>query len=171
MKKIFVFTMVLASIILFNCDKFQKDIFIPRTTIQEAIEKKFPYDKSVVVARTTLTEPEIYFQDTSLGIKLNFNANFLEKEINGKLDLNGNIKYEKGKFYLRDLNIVNFSLDEKEFSSKGKLLKIIKNMLKNYIDVYPVYTLKQSDYKQNIAKMLLKNLTVKGDSLCVTIGL
>jgi len=165
------FIVIFTSLPIINCEKFQKDIFIPRITIQEAIEKKFPYDKNALIARTILTDPEIYFQDSSIGARFKFWANFLEKEVNGKLDLNGNIKYEKGKFYLTDFNVVNFSIDEKEVSGEKKLVKIIHNLIINYIDKYPVYTLKQSDFKQNLAKMLLKDLTVKGDSLCVTIGI
>lgn len=154
-----------------NCEKFQKDIFIPRVAIQETLTKKFPYEKNVVVARTTLKDPEIYFQDSSLGIRLNYWANFLEKEINGKIDLNGSIKYHKGKFYLTNLDIVEFSMEEKSFSSGGKLSAIVSSVIKNYIDGFPIYTLKQSDFKQNLAKMLLKNITVQGDSLCITLGI
>ena len=161
----------LISLAILNCEKFKKDVFIPRTTIQSAIEKKFPYDKSAIIARTTLTDPEIYFSDSAVGVKLKYWANLLEKEINGKLDLNGVIDYRKGKVYMKDLEIVELTMEEKEFDSKGKLIKIFKSMLNNYLDCYPVYTLDQSDFKQNLAKMLLKDITIKGDSLCITIGL
>lgn len=153
------------------CGKFQKEIFIPRTLIQETIEKKFPYDKSAIIARFTLSEPVSYFIDTCIGIKLKYQGSFLEKEINGNINLKGSIKYEKGKFYLENFEIVKLTMDEKEFDSKGKLKKIIFNMIDSYFDCYPVYTLKQSDFKQNAAKLLLKDINVIGDSLCVLIGI
>jgi hypothetical protein len=62
-------------------------------------------------------------------------------------------------------------MEEKSFSSDGKLSAIISSVIKNYIDGFPIYTLKQSDFKQNLAKMLLKNITVQDDSLCITIGI
>lgn len=163
--------LVISVVISTYCGKFQKEIFIPRTLIQDTLEKKFPYDKSAIFARLTLSEPFSYFVDTCIGIKLKYRGTFLDKEINGNLDLKGSIKYEKGKFYLENFEIVELTMDEKEFDSKGKLQKIIFNMINNYFECFPVYTLKQTDFKQNIAKMLLKNITVNGDSLCVLIGI
>ena len=162
---------LLIVILCLDCDKFKKDIFIESPTIQGALDKKFPFEKNAVITRAILKNPEIYFQDSSLGIRMDYWANFLEKEVNGKMDLNGNIRYERGSFYLTNLEIVNFSMEEKSFNSNGKLSAAILNIIKNYIDGYPIYTLKQSDFKQNLAKMLLKRITIIGDSLCITIGI
>lgn len=163
--------LIISSITIIYCGKFQKEIFIPRTLIQNAVEKKFPYNKNAILARLTLSEPVTYLEDTSIGMRLKYKGSFLEKEIKGDLDFNGSIRYEKGKFFLENFEIVELTMDEKEFNSKGKLQKIIFNIIDNYFDCYPIYTLKQSDFKQNIAKMLLKDITVSGDSLCILIGI
>jgi hypothetical protein len=84
---------------------------------------------------------------------------------------NGRIRYEKGAFYMDSLKLVDITMNEKEFSSEGKLQKIIINLIKNYLDSFPVYRLKQSDFKQEIARLFLKDIVVEGDSLKVIIGL
>jgi len=177
MRKVLIFTMLFLAL----CSKFQKNIIISKATIQETLEQKFPVDKNAVVARLTLLDPVVYFKENfkegfktdkaNIGLRLKYTGNFLEKEVSGNVDCNGFIIYKKGKFYLADFEIVEFSVDEKEFSSGGKLEKIIVKIVRNYIDSYPVYTLKQSDFKQNIARLLLKDITVSGENLNILIGI
>ncbi len=157
--------------IFFNCSKFRKEIKIPQETIQKALAEKFPYDKNAVIARITLSEPKVYFKDSCIGIQMMYVGNFLEKEVAGDIDFNGHIVYEEGTFYIANFEIVNFTVDEKEFTSKGKLKKVVIKIIKNYIDGYPVYRLKQSDFKQNLAKLLLKDITFEGDNINILIGL
>lgn len=157
--------------LLIGCKAFQKEIIISKDIIQSALDSKFPYNKSMLLARVELKEPTIYFKNTNVGINLKYWANFLEKEIEGTVDLNGHIRYEKGSFYMDSLELKEISMNEKEFSSEGKLRKILINLIKNYLECFPVYKLKQSDFKQSVAKLLLRDITVEGDNLKVTVGL
>jgi len=154
-----------------SCKSFQKEIVIPRETIQTALDKKFPVDKNLIITRLTLKEPHVYFKNTNIGITLLYNGNFLEKEIEGNVDLNGHIRYKGGALFIDSLEIVELTVNEKEFSSNDKFRKGIINLVKNYLERYPVYTLKQSDFKQNVARLLLKDITTDEDNLKVTLGL
>jgi len=157
--------------LLFGCKAFQKEVIISRDTIQNALDKQFPYDKSFVIARLTLSEPEVYFKNTNVGINLRYAGNFLEKSVNGKIDLNEHIRYEKGKFYFDSLEIMELTMEEKEFSSEGKLKKSLLSLIRNYLECFPVYSLKQTNFKQSLAKLLLKDITIDGDNLMILIGL
>jgi hypothetical protein len=168
MKKLYI--LIFLPFIL-GCGSFQKEIVISRDTIQSAMAAKFPYDKNMVIAKVSLREPNIYFTGSNIGININYWANFLEKEIEGKVNINGHIRYEKGAFYMDSLELADITMNEKEFSSDGKLQKIVINLIKNYLDSFPVYRLKQSDFKQEIARLLLKDIVVEGDSLKIIVGL
>jgi hypothetical protein len=168
MNKLFILALIP---LIIGCKTFQKEIVIPRDTIQSAIDKKFPFDRSMIVMRITLMEPKIYFKETNIGINLRYWGSYLEKEIEGKIDLNGHIRYEKGAFYMDSLQLVEATLNEKEFSSDGKFQKILVNLIKNYLECFPLYKLKQSDIKQNLARLLLRDISVDGDSLKIIIGL
>jgi hypothetical protein len=168
MKKFFIMTLIST---IFGCGSFHKEIVIPRDAIQSAIEKKFPYDKNMVLVRVSLKEPNIYFIGTNIGISINYWANFMEKEIDGRVGLNGHIRYEKGAFYMDSLDIKEVTMNEKEFFSDGKLKKALVNVIKNYLESYPIYRLKQTDFKQNLASLFLKNIIVDGDSLKILIGI
>jgi hypothetical protein len=156
-----------------NCGRFQKDIQIPKTTIQEMVDKKFPFDKNVVIARLTLDSPAVYFKDKNIGMKLNYYGNFLNKEIKGGIDFNGKITYrqKQGAFYLTDFNIVTITVSDANFSNEEKLKTTILKITNNYLDDYPVYRLDQTDFKQNIAKLLLRDLKIEGEELVITMGI
>lgn len=156
-----------------NCGKFQKDIKIPRTKIQQIIDKKFPYHKNVVIAKLTFDSPLVYLKDKNIGMKLNFYGNFLKKEIKGNVDFNGQLSYrqEKGEFYLTNLDIVNISVNEVNFSNEDELKALSLKITKNFLDDYPVYSLKQTDFEENIAKLLIRNVKIEGEELIITMGI
>ena len=44
-------------------------------------------------------------------------------------------------------------------------------MVSSYLEDYPVYSLKQSDFKQEVARILLEDIAVSGDSLKISLEL
>lgn len=172
MKKIVLLLLVL-TLSFIGCGKFEKWIHISRDQIQRAINKKFPYDKNLIIANFKLDSPDIYFKETNVGMKLNYYGNFLNKEIEGLVDFNGELVYkqDKGAFYLRNFEIVDIVVNEANFSSKEKLKKTILNLVNNYLEDFPVYRLKPQDFKQNIAKLLLKNIVVQDDGIAILLSI
>jgi hypothetical protein len=157
---------------LVGCGKFEKEILIPKSKIQSMVAKKFPYKKNAIIAKLNLHSPQVYFKDTNIGLKLNYYGNFLEKEINGLIDFNGQIFYrpEKGAFYIKNFQIVDIVVNEANFSDKQRLKSVVLKLVINYLEDYPVYRLNPTDFKQNIAKLLLKEVSVKDDSLSVLLS-
>jgi hypothetical protein len=157
---------------LVGCGKFEKEILIPKSTIQSMVAKKFPYKKNAIIAKMKLSSPRVYFKDTNIGLKLDYYGNFLEKEINGLIDFNGQIFYkpEKGAFYIKNFQITDIRVNEANFSDKNKLKNVILKIVSNYLEDYPVYRLNPTDFKQSIAKLLLKSVSVKDDNLSVLLS-
>jgi len=137
------------------------------------LDKKFPIDKNAVIARLTLDSPSVYFKKKNIGMKLHYYGNFLNKEITGCADFNGHLSYkrDKGAFYLTDFNIADIAVNDANFSNKEKLRAVVLKILNNYLDDYPVYRLDQKDFKHNLAKLMLKNLNIVGESLVITLGI
>ena len=164
----------IAFIIVFvGCEKFQKDIVIPRAKIQEGVEKSFPYTKNAILAKITLNDPRIYFKGEKLGVKILYVAESLGKKSIGFADFNGSVWYnqEKGAFYMSGFNLIEVTANESALSNKKGIKKAIESVANNYLEKFPVYRLKQSDYKQNLAKLLLKGLRIEGENLIVTVGI
>lgn len=76
--------------------------------------------------------------------------------------VDGKLRYEAltGEFYLDDPEITELQL----YGFAEKYSIVVKNVmrivLKEYFAKKPVYRLKQDDFKQSLAKSLLKSVTV-----------
>jgi hypothetical protein len=172
MKKRLLLLFVIAGLFVTGCGRFQKTIFIPRATLQNLMNKKFPIDGNLIIARLTLDTPSVYFKDQRIGIKMNYRGNFLADEIKGYMDINGQIMYkqEKAAFFLTDLNIEEFEVNGRNFSNEEKIKTVVQNIANNCLEQYPVYQLSQKDFRQKMAKIFLKELTIKGETLVVRLG-
>jgi len=169
----FILLLALFILTVSGCGKFEKEILISKKQIQEKLDARFPYDKNAVVARFTLDSARVYFKEDKIGFKLTFYGNFLSKEIRGQVDFNGKIIYKKenGAFYLNDFEIAEISVNESNFSQKSNLEAVILKIIQNYLDDYPICTLKQDDFKQSVATLVLKSVSVRDDNLVVLIAL
>jgi hypothetical protein len=155
-----------------GCGNIHKTIIIPRATLQSLINKKFPIDKNIIIARFKIDSPDVYFKDQNVGIKMNYKGNFLADEIEGYMDVNGRIMYkqDKGAFYLTDINIEEFEVNGLNFSNANKMKFVIQNIANNFLEKYPVYYLNQKSFRQKVAKIFLKKLTIKDETLEIQLG-
>ncbi|MFH2012769.1 MAG: DUF1439 domain-containing protein [Pseudomonadota bacterium] len=162
----------LCMLFTFSSCAFQKEIIIPRAKIQEVVSQKFPFDRNILIANLTVKAPEVYFKGKSIGLKLSYNGNFLEEELEGSADFNGNIIYKSqtGAFYLGDLIISDITVNEHNFSEKNKLQKLIDDIISNYLDDFPVYRLNPDDFKENLARLLVKDVFIRNDDVIIVLG-
>ena len=151
---------------------FQKDITINKYEIQNLIDPKFPVEKNVIIAKAELKYPDVYFQGDHLGMKLQYTGRFLKKNAEGQIDFNGSLLYkpEKGAFYLSKIEIVQFSVNKENLLNRDKLQGTIETILNEFICDIPVYQLKQKDFKEKLAKLLLKKVRVENERLILTVG-
>ena len=170
MKK--VITIAVCMLFAFSGCAFRKEIVIPRAKIQESVSKKFPYDKDVGIARFTVQTPEVYFKGKNIGLRAVYFGNLLKKEIRGSVDVNGNVVYkpETGAFYLHDFIISDLTVNEKDLLEKVKVQKIIDKIISNYLDGFFLYRLNPNDYKQNLARLYVKDIFVRNDDLVIVLG-
>ncbi len=80
--------------------------------------------------------------------------------------------YKPGKtsFYLSDFEIVQLTMNNETISENDKAMGIISLVVKNIFEDYPIYKLKQDDYKQNLARLILKSITVRDNDLVLWIS-
>ncbi len=171
MKKTACLCWVLAFVFL-GCGKAGIDLEIPRSTVQEMVARKFPFEKNAIIARFKVHTPNVYFEGTQIGLKLKYDSNFLNKELSGSVDVRGDLSFDsqKAQFLLKNAKIVKMEVSDPYFQNKEKLKSAINSIVSNYLDGYPVYTLNQSNIKEYIKGKLIKKIVVKNDSLIVTFG-
>lgn len=150
----------------------RKEIVIPRAKLQEAVSKKFPYDKDIGIARFALHSPEVYFKGKNIGLKAVYSANLLDKQARGTFDINGNIVYkpETGSFYLHDFAIADITVNQKDMLEKINIRKVIDTIINTYLDGFLVYRLNPRDHKESLARSYVKEIFVRNDDLVVVLG-
>jgi len=136
------------------------------------VDEKFPYGMNAVIANFTVESPEVYLEDPKIGIRLAYIGNLLENEIKGDADLNGRIAYqaEEGVFYLRDFEIVGFSINQTDFSQQEILKAAIESIVNNCLDDHPIHRLNQAEFKEKLGKLLLREIRVRGENLILVLG-
>lgn len=171
MKKTYVL-LFLVAIYLSACNKSPLVINISQEQIQKGLDKKFPYQKNALLAKLELTDPKVSLSENKIFIDVSFEGTALKKSVKGQVSIVTRVAYKQDKkaFYLKDFDILKLDVGNASAIEKKKLTGTLEKGLAAYLASFPVYKLKEKDYKQNIASMLLKDIKTKGDQLVVTLG-
>lgn len=161
MRKFKIFKILFIIMCITACNILEnKTLMIPKGIIQKKVEKKFPISKNLIIAKMVLTNPKVTFEGEKIYIEAEYDINTIERKNKGKLYLSSNVKYNNEK---EELYLVGFSIDkivdennEEKFNSKND--EIIKNILSNYLEMTPVYKLKEDEERKNIK---IKNIFIK----------
>jgi hypothetical protein len=168
MKKIVLMTMMVLLFAFLGCKGIDKEIIISKSTIQKMAEKKFPIEKESPLVQIKLFSPQIFFQDDSIGINIQYSTVLLIKKLDGTVSFKCRPVYkpETTSFYISNFELTDITVNNAgSFTGKDKLMTFISAVVNGLFSDTPVYQLNPRDYKQNMAKMLLKNVSVKGDNL------
>jgi hypothetical protein len=156
-----------------GCKEFEKEILIPASTIQQMIDKKFPIEKRSFATNIRLSSPKVFFQDNNIGLSLQYSASVLKDEIDGNMSFTCKPVYkpESADFYLNDFVMTEITWNNESRLENDKLMGLISSIMNSIFKDHPLYKLNQDDYKQNLAKMVLKNVTVRGNNLVLLLSL
>jgi hypothetical protein len=152
------------------CRKADTEIVIQRAQIQQALEAKFPYEKSALTARFRLESPEVYFKDGKAGMKMQCVVSFLGKSINGSVDFDGKIVYkpESKAFFLSDFRLVEMKAASLGLAGIEPLKQAIEATARDQLDNQPIYVFDEDNWKQNLDQAFLKKIEIRGDNVVAT---
>jgi hypothetical protein len=168
---------------LVSCTRFQREIAIPRTCIQEMVGRQFPCERNILGQGFFLDSPIVYFSGKNIGLKFRYCESVSAAHPNplfpnwrngiaGAVDLNGMLACKQGWFFLSRARIVNMVVEEKDSSKKkGKRTGGRLDVAGSYRVCVPVYRLDSTSFKQRLARRFLRDTRIEGDSLIITLGL
>ena len=172
MKRLLILVILLLMIFP-GCNGVEKEISISKSTIQKMVEKKFPIEKSLTLANIRLFSPVVFFQDNSIGLTMQYSAFLLISEIGGNVSFKFKPVYkpENATFYMSDFVLSDITINNADsFIGKDNLMGSISVIVSSLFKDYPFYKLNPDDYKQNLAKILIKDVRVRGDNLIVLLS-
>lgn len=148
--------------------------------ITEKLEEKLPLTKTYLfVIQVTLDNPRVHLENGSkrvnagLDVVFNITLNKNPKPIGGKVDASGGILYlaEKGQFFLTNPVVENLQVQGIPAEYTNKLNTALTKALAEYYKKRPIYTLRVTDAKQAVARMVLKDVIVENRELVITLGI
>ena len=179
MKKLLVPVLLL---LMTNCVHFHREITIPKTQIQELLDKQFTNGKNHVFMGFTVDSPAVYFSGQNIGLKVTYYRDASSRSqlvqlpgwspfLIGTADIKGDLTYDQGCFYLSKIKIVDLVVrEEGSENKKGKFKGRMLKLTGNWVGDVPLYRLDDNTYKQILAKRFFKKLRVEGDNIVVTLG-
>jgi hypothetical protein len=153
---------------------------ITESEIREKLSEKLPLTKSYFFfIQITLKNPRIRLENGSdrinagLDVLLNINLNKNPKPLGGTVDVSGGVRYlaDKGEFFLTNPVIENLGIQGIPEKHITKVTQALTMALAKYYDENPIYTLRSTDAKQAVTRMILKNVIVENKELVVTLGI
>jgi len=155
-------------------------IDITQARIDAALAEKFPLEKTYLkIVRVTYAKPRaVLLPDqekvlVSLDVTVKVGVSGLEKSYTGSASLTTRVGYHPTdhRFYLQEAELQTLEVP--------KIPEYYREILRNGINLLagefgegiPIYKLTQKDTKTNLAKLLLKEVSIRKDKVEVTLGL
>jgi hypothetical protein len=173
LKKIILITVMLL-LALSGCKGTEKEVIISKAALQNMVDKKFPIENISALTEIKLFSPQIYFQDSSIGMTIQYSIILLIKEVGGTVSFKCNPVYkpENTSFYMSNFELTNVTInDVGSFNGKDNLMPLISMIVNGLFNDIPLYQLNPNDYKLNLTRMLLKSVSVRGDNLVLLLSL
>jgi hypothetical protein len=168
-----VFTLLSLAVFLsavLDCDVTREGIVVEITAdqIQARLDKAFPITETyLMVFELTLADPEVILTEGSdrvgFGLTARTNVRVNGNDVVGRALLTAGLKYDapKGVLYLADTRVEGLKMPVLPEEYEDNVLAAANLAVRKYLKEYEVYRLDQTDFKQRLAKMALKDVVVR----------
>ncbi len=148
--------------------------------IREKLGEKLPLTKSYfLIIQITLQNPRVFLEDgakrvsAGVDVLLNITVDKNPKPLGGTVDVSGGVSYkaDKGEFFLTTPEIESLEIQGIPDKYLTKVNQALTKALSKYYEENPIYTLRSTDAKQAVARMVLKDVVIENKELVITLGI
>ena len=156
------------------------DIVITQQQIDEALQAKFPMSKTyLAIFQIEYSNPHVILLpatdriEVGLDAELNIRLGSQTKKLGGTVTATTGLSYrsETNQFFLSEPKIEKMSIQGIPQKYVDKVTSLSSNTVREYLQKYPVYTLRAKDTKTATLKLLLKDVQVRSNELHAILGL
>lgn len=161
----------------FNVTAFEYSI--SKQEIQNAIDKKLPLNKHVMIAKLVVKKADMSLNEEKqlAVVQADFTVNLFNKIYNGTGEVQSAVDYdqESGKFYLKALKVNSFTVDNLDPNLAKQLKKVLQDSLnsaqaKDQLAKNAVYTIGDKKVKDKLLKATLKKVEIKKDQVLLILS-
>ena len=148
--------------------------------LQQKLSAKLPLSRRYLfIFEVTLDHPRVSLVDgadrvaAGLDVILNIHVNDSPVPLGGTLDVSGGVSYdaEQGAFFLTAPVIEKLQVQGIPAQYTNKASQVLAKALGDYYRTHPLYTLSPTRAKQAAARLVLKDVEVRDQTLIVTLGI
>ena len=155
---------------------FRRELAFTREDLQSRLTRKFPRQEKHQLMAVTFSNPEVVLEPgaDTMGIRLDLNMTpRLGKRRRGWVLAQGGIEYrpERGEFFIVNPRVRELEIDDLKKKYQQVVRSIADRIVEEYLSEVPVYRLNQKEFKQKVAKLVLKSVEIKDGRLVVVVGL
>jgi hypothetical protein len=145
--------------------------------IQEKLDAKFPISKRyLLVFNLTLADPRVALSEGSdrvgFGITAKTNVRVNRKDLTGEAYVTSRIRYypEEGSLRLVDPRVEEFLISLLPEEYEDEVLAAADLAAAEVLTDYELYRLDQADFKQRLAKLVIRDVVVRNGRLRIMLG-
>ena len=154
------------------------DVVITQNQIDDALRTKFPVTKRhLLIFQVTYSNPRVTLLQQSnrieVGLDADLNIELNERPLGGTAIVTAGMSYrnETHQFFLSEPVITKLEIRGVPQKHLDKVTRFASDAAREYLQEFPVHTLKAKDVKSATAKLLLKDVQARGKEVHVTLGL
>jgi hypothetical protein len=143
--------------------------------VQQTLRRQLPVSQSKLLVTATVQALDVEFMESDNRILLRPEVDLSiagQRALRGRAVIAGQIRYapETGEFFFDQPHIADVAIEGLPESLRATAEEVIARCTEGYLASAPVYRLRQGDFKQSLAKMILKSVRTRNGRLEIVIG-
>ena len=143
--------------------------------LQQTLHRQLPVSKSKFLVTATVRALDVELMESGNLILLRPEVDLGiagQSALRGRAVVAGQLRYapDTGEFFFDHPTIVDVAIEGLPESLRPTAEEVIARCAEGYLAATPVYRLKQGDFKQSLAKMVLKSVRARNGRLDIVIG-
>ena len=165
---------VLACVLWAGCS-VRYTIHLTADEIRQTLQRKLPISKSKLLVTATVRALDVELMENENRILLRPEVDLSlvgQSALRGRAVVAGQLRYapETSEFFFDKSTVAEVAVDGLPESLRATVQEVIGRCAEGYLAMTPVYRLKQSDFKQSLAKLVLKSVRTRNGQLELVIG-
>jgi hypothetical protein len=143
--------------------------------IQQFLRQKLPVSVSKFLVAATVTSVQVEFIESDNGVVVRPDVEVSlvgQQLVRGYAIVSAQIRYvpPTGEFFLDQAKVVLVAVEGLPDSARPTVEEVAGKCIEGYLATQPIYRLKQSDFKQSLAKLVLKSVRTHNGRLELIVG-
>lgn len=168
-------TLLLAACLLTSSCSVRYTVRLSADDVRRFLSERLPASASRLLVTATVRSVEVEFIESENGIVVRPDVDIAvvgQRVLQGYAIVAGQIRYEPagGELFVDGADVIAVAIAGLPDGVRATAEEVVGRCIQGYLAKQPIYRLNQSDFKQSMAKLVLKSVRVQSGRLEVALG-